>query len=148
MLSAFWSCGGRGDDPRLLRAERIIFDSPDSSLRILDSISLPDLHRESDRALYALIVTEALEKLHLNPTDDSLISIATDYYDRHDDVERQVRSHYYRGIVQFHNKKYSSAIVNFFQARDIAGKHDLYFWRGLACRGIADIYNETYNSKD
>lgn len=148
MLSAFWSCDGRGDDPRLLRAERIIFDSPDSSLIILDSISLSDLDRESDRALYAMLVTEALEKLHLNPTDDSLISIATDYYDHHDDVERQVISHYYRGVVQFHNQRFSAAIVNFFQARDIAGKYYMYFWRGMACRGISDIYNKTYNSAE
>ncbi|MDE6417379.1 MAG: hypothetical protein K2K68_10200 [Duncaniella sp.] len=146
LLSVFGSCSRHDYDDRLLRAESIIFDSPDSSLLILESISPDELNRESDRALYALLLTETLEKLHLNPTDDSLISIAADYYDNHTDVERQVRSHYYRGIVQYHNDRYSPAIVNYFQARDIAGKNDMYFWRGLACRGISDIYNETYNS--
>ncbi|MDE6581596.1 MAG: hypothetical protein K2K47_03600 [Duncaniella sp.] len=148
LLSVFGSCGRHDYDERLLRAESIIFDSPDSSLLILESISPDELNRESDRALYALLLTETLEKLHLNPTDDSLISIATDYYDNHTDVERQVRSHYYRGIVQYHNDRYSPAIVNYFQARDIAGKNDMYFWRGLACRGISDIYNKTYNAAE
>ncbi|MDE5828717.1 MAG: hypothetical protein K2H48_01895 [Duncaniella sp.] len=145
-LSAFWSCGHRGYDSRLLIAESIITDRPDSSLAILDSLSLSGLHRESDRALYAMLVTQALEKLHLKPTDDSLIAIATDYYDRHDDAERQAISHYYRGIVQYNDGRYSPAIVHFFQARDIAGKNDMDFWNGLACRGISDIYNKTYNS--
>ncbi len=147
-LSVFGSCGCHDYDERLLRAESIIFDSPDSSLLILDSISPDELTRENDRALYALLLTETLEKLHLNPTDDSLISIAADYYDNHTDVERQVRAHYYRGIVQCNNTYYTNAIVNFFQSRDIAIKNGLYFWAGMSNRGIADIYNTTYNAAE
>ncbi|MBD5367743.1 MAG: hypothetical protein HDR83_00555 [Bacteroides sp.] len=147
-LSAFWSCGHRGYDSRLLIAESIIIDRPDSSLAILDSLSLSDLHRESDRALYAMLVTQALEKLHLKPTDDSLIAIATDYYDCHDDAERQAISHYYRGIVQYNTKNFPIAIVYFFRARDIAKENHLDFWAGMSCRGIADIYNSTYNAAE
>ncbi len=148
VINALWSCSGNDYDPRLLRAERVIFERPDSSISILDSISISDFDRQSDRALYAMLVTEALEKLHLRPTDDSLIAIATDYYDHHKDVERQVISHYYRGITQFNCERYSPAIVSLFQARELAGKAGLDFWRGMAARGIADIYSETFNSAE
>ncbi len=150
LIVALWcvACSRGGYDHRLLRAESVISHHADSALAILDSISLPHLSRDRDRALYAMLLTQAQEKLHLSPTSDSLIAIATDYYDRHPDPVRHAISHYYRGIVQYNANRYAPAIVSLFKAREIASDHDLHFWRGMACRGISDIYNKTYNTAE
>lgn len=147
VTTALFSCDG-GVDGRLARAESLMDEHYDSALMVLDSIQPSGLRGEADRALYAMLYTEALDKNHLSPTDDSLIAIATDYYETTDDHERQVISNYYRGRVRYINNNYPLAIVSFFKAKDLAEEHELFFWAGMACRGIADIYQQTYNAAD
>ena len=38
--------------------------------------------------------------------------------------------------------------MKFFKARDLANELNDHFWAGLACRGISDIYNESYDKAE
>lgn len=121
---------------------------PDSALEILKSISPDDLTDDGSIALYGLLYTQALDKNHLCPTNDSIISLAVDYYRSEGDVLRRVLSNYYQGRARYNAGNNSMAIVSFFKAKELAESNGLDFWAGMACRGISDIYNDTYNSAE
>lgn len=147
MISVLAGCG-RQPDARLLKAENIIQEYPDSALMILDSIEYKYLSRDDDKALYGMLITEALDKNHLNPSNDSLISFAVDYYKKKNDAIREIISLYYQGRVFFLNGDNPKAIVCYFQAKELAENSGENFWAGMACRGVSDIYNETYNASE
>lgn len=135
---------------KLELAERIMDSRPDSALAVLDSLTLsyPTLDSDRDRALYGMLYTQTLDKNHLDPKNDSLISFAVDYYDRKKDIPRQIISTYYRGRVLYHREQFPQALVSFYKAKELAENDSSFFWAGMACRGIADIYNDTYNSAE
>ncbi len=135
---------------QLEQAAALMDSRPDSALAVLDSLTLsyPIIRSDKDRALYGMLYTQALDKNHLDPKNDSLISFAVDYYNRKKDVSRQIVSTYYRGRVLFHKGLLSQALVNFYKAKELAENDSSFFWAGMACRGIADIYNDTYNSAE
>ncbi|MDE6717621.1 MAG: hypothetical protein K2J70_05435, partial [Muribaculaceae bacterium] len=45
-------------------------------------------------------------------------------------------------------KKYSKAMIYFKKAQEVASECDSLFWEGMACRGISDIFHETFDSAD
>lgn len=65
----------------LKTAERMMEHSPDSALIVLRSIQPFQLLSPSSKALYALLMSQALDKNNILIESDSLISIATSYYD-------------------------------------------------------------------
>lgn len=70
----------------LKTAERLMEISPDSALHILKRIKRMELVKSSDKALYALLMSQALDKNDIKVESDSLISIATDYFDESDPI--------------------------------------------------------------
>ena len=80
LVAAVVACGHRTPDTRLTQAERLMEEHPDSALEILEAIPADSLRSRADRAAYALLYTQALDKNYLDPTDDSLITMALTYY--------------------------------------------------------------------
>lgn len=146
-VTLFFSCVNNPNE-QLTKANEIIDHHPDSALLILDSIPFNQITGDADKALYGLLYTQALDKLHQNPTNDSLITFASNYYKRNNETLSLAKSEYYSGRVYFHNENYNTAIVKFFSAKVIATDNKHYLWAGLACRGISDIYCKFYNSAD
>lgn len=89
----------RAGHPLLSLADSLLDSCPDSALHLLESLPPDALHDEADRARYALLMTQARDKNYLPHTDDSLIRIAVDYYDRQQETEMQARSYYVWGGV-------------------------------------------------
>lgn len=144
---AFLSCSHH-EGQRLLDAEQLMESHPDSALSILESISFSSLKSEQDQALYGLLLTQALDKNHLSLTNDSLITISVNYYKLRGDALKQILSNYYQGRVSYHSDNMQSAVVSFIKAKEIAESNGYDFWAGMACRGISDIYNGTYNAAE
>ena len=63
------SCSSSVKNPLLLCADSLMEVSPDSALSILESISSPQKLSRADRALYALLLTQARHKNYV-PLDD------------------------------------------------------------------------------
>ena len=83
----------------LHRAEALMNEHPDSALTLLQSVSPDEMGQNRTRALYALLYTQAQDKNYIDETNDSLISVAVDYYRNTDDVRHQFLSYYYQGRV-------------------------------------------------
>ncbi len=122
--------------------------APDSALTVLSSINSEDLNTEEEKATYALLLTMALDKNHITIKNDSLISFATEYFAKVEDRENTMISNYYQGRVKFMNEDYALGLVSFIRSTELARELDMKFWIGMSCRGISDIYHETYNATD
>ncbi|MDE6340960.1 MAG: hypothetical protein K2K93_01455 [Muribaculaceae bacterium] len=133
---------------RLDAAESLMDSHPDSALEILQTISANDLRNLPNKALYGLLLTQAMEKNWLEPDNDSIISLSADYYDSSDDPYRQAMSNYYKGVVCYNNGNYPSAILSYFKALEISESHGFDFYAAMSCRGISDIYNKSYNTSE
>ncbi len=121
---------------------------PDSAYIIMTSIDRADLLNAREKARFALLMTQSMDKNYLEPSDDSLISMAVDYYQETEDFKQHAMSNYYQGRVRYHLDNYTTAILSFFKAREISERHDIFFWAGMASRGISDIYDNTYNHSE
>jgi hypothetical protein len=76
------ACNHFSDD--LSHAEQLLDNKPDSALRLLKTIPVQKLFFPSDKALYAFLYCRALEKQNINIESDSLINVATEYYNENE----------------------------------------------------------------
>ena len=94
----------------LLCADSLMETYPDSALSILESITYPQKMPRADRALYALLLTQARHKNYIALEDDSLIKTAVEYYGDKKKSLRAAKAHYYWGAI-YSEKGYASFAV-------------------------------------
>lgn len=112
LMSVFLSsCSSSVKSPLLLSADSLMEIYPDSALSILESISSPQKLPRADRALYALLLTQARHKNYIALEDDSLIKIAVEYYGDKKKSVRAAKAHYYWGAT-YREKGYTSFAVD------------------------------------
>lgn len=121
---------------------------PDSALTILRAIDSSALNSASDRALFALLMSQALDKNYIDVTSDSLIASAAEYFASTDDSHHNMLAQYYLGRVKFNAGAYSQSLVAMFKAYDLAKAANNHLYAGLAARGIAYVYSETFNGAE
>ena len=129
----------------LSEAESLMENHPDSALALLSTIDPSEIHGKSARALHALLLTQAQFKNYCPPANDSLISIARDYYESSSDSYRKMLSLYYFGRVRLNSKDYSKSLYSLIKAKDLAENLDDDFWVAMCAQRIADIYHDTFN---
>lgn len=79
--------------------ERVMSQQPDSALKLLKQIKDIETFSIEDKAHYYLLLTEAEDITKKTQTTDSLISIATDYYEKTDEIWRKAKAWYYKGRI-------------------------------------------------
>ena len=129
---------------RLQRAEAVMESAPDSALAILDSIDTASLTHASDRALYALLLTQGRIKTYEVLTDDSLISNAVRYYEDHGPDSNLMKSLFYHGEILSNNREFSKAIIPSMRAREMSISADNPYWQAKASELIGDMLNHTF----
>lgn len=85
--------------PYLSKANALMTNHPDSALAILESIQEPQKMEKADRALYALLLTQAHDKNDIIHTNDSLIQTAVNFYTDRSNAYRKAQAYYYLGCV-------------------------------------------------
>ena len=105
------SCSSSVKSSLLLSADSLMEIYPDSALSILESISSPQKLPRADRALYALLLTQARHKNYIALEDDSLIKTAVEYYGDKKKSVRAAKAHYYWGAT-YGEKGYTSFAVD------------------------------------
>ncbi len=135
------SCSSSVKSPLLLSADSLMEIYPDSALSILESISSPQKLPRADRALYALLLTQARHKNYIALGDDSLIKTAVEYYGDKKKSVRAAKAHYYWGAT-YGEKGYTSfAVDEYLTAIRLMPVRDEF----LAMIDIAiDAYREAY----
>ncbi len=111
-------CGGHGHMRQLERLEAQLDTAPKAVRLALDSIPLASLGDE-ERALYAILRTQADYKCYVPLTTDTLIRHATDYYNRNRKSYRAAMAWYSLGCVYTELKRDAPAVEAYLQAQSL-----------------------------
>ena len=88
--------------PELVKAEKVMFDHPDSALHILEKMEKPSSRTDKENhALWCLLTTQAKVKQIMKIHSDSLVRIAYDYYNATDNARRKAMSALYMGDINY-----------------------------------------------
>lgn len=147
IASILSSCGTHQTKSSLKDIETYIMERPDSALAVLESMDRAALKTQQDRAHHALLHAMALDKNYIDVDDDSLASIALEYYSKHGPKMYEARSLYYLGIAYYYQKDYQKAILEFTKAVEVASNSDSLYL-GMSKLAQADTYGRTYNDTE
>ncbi|WP_148226423.1 tetratricopeptide repeat protein [Paludibacter propionicigenes] len=106
----------------LQRAELLMESAPDSSLHILQHISPNSYMPNSSKALYGLLMFQALDKNFLTLTPDTLINYSIDYYERVGKKSSLAAAYLYKGRMYKYALRYEDATMCLMKAVDNADK--------------------------
>ena len=146
ILVALMSC----NDPKpitetLHRSEVLMNEDPDSAWTLLNTIYPDEMEQNRNRALYALLYTQAQDKTYRDETNDSLISVAVDYYRHTNDVRHKFLSYYYKGRVHFNVKDYLGATTCYMEAEQLADDVGDNYLVGLLYAEMGRLYEIYYD---
>ena len=130
---------------KLLQAEALMNEHPDSALNLLKGIAQPELQTQEHRARYALLYSQALDKNYIDLTSDSLINIAVDYYKDRDDVRAKFLSYYYQGRIYTNANNPTQATLAYMEAEQLVDELGDGYAAGLLYKQIGLIYNSYYD---
>ena len=137
---------GQGAARALLdRAEALTPSRPDSALALLESIPATSLHPGEETALHALLLTQARYKCMYDETDDSLIRIATSWYDTHRDTRHRMLANFYLGYILMNRGSYGESVRHMLLAEDLATQLKDTFQMAMANRCLEMLNNNSKN---
>lgn len=132
----------------LTRAEAVMEENPDTALNILTRLDTAGLKTDRDRALYALLYTQARDKSYMDDTSAVLINRAVDYYRSNNDAHYTMLAHYYKGRIHENAQDYGEALYQLMRGYKLAEELNDDLWTGRISRSISDLYNKTMNSNE
>ena len=103
----------------LQKVETLIESKPDSALHILRNISTEKYKSDKNKALYGLLLIEALDRLKLPMLPDSLLDFSFNYYQKHPDHVRLANCYLYKGRKYKYNLQYDKASNLYVQALEL-----------------------------
>ena len=130
---------------KLLQAEALMNEYPDSALNLLKGIAQTELQTQEHRARYALLYSQALDKNFIDLTSDSLINIAVDYYKDRDDVRAKFLSYYYQGRIYTNANNLTQATLAYLEAEQLVDELGDGYAAGLLYKQMGLIYNSYYD---
>ncbi len=136
-------CGGCLSMRELERLEARMNDAPDSVLAVLTATDMPRWGEA--RALYALLTVQAQDKSYIDVADDSLISVATRYYDRKGLPLRRLQAYYYHGRVYANAGLRHEAMAAYTRAEEFADEVDAPYPVGLLYAQMGVLYGNDYD---
>ena len=146
LLLAFTACGDNSSLTDVLnRAEALMNEHPDSALNLLRTLTFDDFQKEKNRARYALLHSQALDKNYIDVTNDSLISVAVDYYKDEDEVRNKFLSYYYMGRVHANGERYLQATSCLMASEQLVEEVGDDYLSGLLYSEMGRIYRLYYD---
>lgn len=146
LLISFYGCSDKKTiTDTLHRAEALMNEYPDSAYTLLQTLPVDKLHQDKNRARYALLYSQALDKNYIDETNDSLINIAVDYYRTTDDVLSKFLAFYYLGRVYTNAGELHKAILAYTEAEQLADEVKDGYLVGLLYSEFGRIYRLYYD---
>ena len=122
-----------------------INDKPDSALVVLNKYTVADFNSKKEKAQYSLLKSIALDKNYIDVASDTLVRIATDYYNSRGTNREKMLGWYYLGRVYANAKDYNNAIVSITRADEYSDHLDDLYYKALICMAKENIYSYTHN---
>lgn len=125
--------------------ETYINDRPDSALNVLSAMDYSSLRGGADRNHYTLLLAQAKDKCYIDETDDSLMTIAVEYYQKKNNPHKLFKAYYYIGRIQENAGKYGEAMLSYLNAEQMIDEVDDLFQKGLLYARIGKLYKLHYD---
>lgn len=147
LLSIFIvGCSQRQSHNELLtKSEQIVFEHPDSVVRMLSPHYNDTTMSETDRALYGLLYTEAIHRSGLSVESDSLIQFSRAYYEQQDDKEHLARTLLHHAIILYKQQQAHEAVLTMKRAEQLAEDLDLPVFKWYLYSVLGDINDNVGN---
>ena len=146
LLLAFTACGDKKAVTDVLnRAESLMNEHSDSALNLLRTLTFDDFQKEKNRARYALLHSQALDKNYIDTANDSLIQVAVNYYQDRSDTQTKFYAYYYLGRVHVNGNRLDQATLAFMNAEQEVETLGDDYAAGLLYTEMGDIYREYYD---
>lgn len=146
LLGLLWACTPSADkaDVLLVHAGECMEAYPDSALYLLQQIPYPDKLHGRQQADYAFLLTQARDKNYLDSLQsDSLIKIAIDYYEDHNDKVKARKASFYYGTMLSYQDKSMEAMNAYLNAQILLEGTQEYKLQGLLEENIGMLnYNQ------
>ncbi len=121
-------------------AERIMETNPDSALHILQHMHTEKLMlSSSDRALYGLLLFQALDKNNKPLKPDSVINFSVAYYQGVNDKPHLAKSYFYKGRLLKRAQRYDDATIYYLKALDLTQNDKDFSLLGKIYSDMGDI---------
>jgi len=125
----------------LKTAESLIETAPDSALHILQSMSSYKYTWGANRALYGLLMIQALDRKHLPLKPDDLLEYSINYYEKNKDGDRLATSLLFRGRAYKYAAQYEKATNLYLKSLDEARYSKNVLLLGRIFLDMGDINN-------
>jgi len=132
-----FGCSNVPDEMKI--AERIMDTDPDSALHILQHLKPEEFKAPSNRALYGLLLFEALDNNDKPLKPDSLINYSLNYYLNYNDKPRLLACCFYKARKYKIAQQYDQATVFYLKALDNFQENKNYTMLGKIYTDMGDI---------
>lgn len=112
------ACSSPETEDRLIKAEALMKQQPDSSLSILKGIDCTRLGSDKERARYALLMSQALDKNYIDTTTFDVLQPAIDYYLDKGSADEKLKTCYYQGRIYQNQGNLDDAMRCFINSRE------------------------------
>lgn len=121
-------------------AEKMMESAPDSALNILRQVHTDDhLMPDADKALYGLLLFQALDKNKLTLKPDSAINFSIEYYQNENDKPHLANAYFYKGRMYKNAQHYDEATLLYLKALDNFESKKNYILLGKIYADMGDI---------
>ena len=132
----------------LKTAERIMDAHPDSAFSILQHLKPEKYKSNSNRALYGLLLSQALDQEEKSFLRDSLIDFSTIYYQKQNDEQHLAICYYYKGHSLKSAQLFDEATVYYIKALDCANNLNDNKLLGKIYSDMGDICSFQHDLKE
>lgn len=129
-------------------AESVMQEDPQQAKLLLETIVKAKLNKSALRAKYALLYSQALDKNYIDETNDSLISIAIDYYNRKGTDQERALAYYYHGRIFENGNDVDNAIKSYVLAEQYADQEKDYNLLALINYSVGYLYSVQHSFPD
>ncbi len=143
-----WLAGCSVVPNKLKTAEEIMEVHPDSALHILQQIHPDKILNESNRALYGLLLYQALDKNDKKLQSDSLIDFSINYYLNHNDEIHLAKSYFIKARKYNIAQCYDEATSLYLKSLDYLQKKNDFALMGKIYSDLGDINAIQINYKE
>ena len=113
---------------------------PDSALIVLEKLNRSDIKGRYNKAKYALLYSQALDKNYIDIKSDSIISQALKYYNRRGSSIEKAYTYYYSGRIYENKNNVDSAIIQYVHTEEYLSQTEDYYLQGLTANALARLY--------
>lgn len=142
LASCIWlfSCSHAPTTRTLNRAEQLMLEAPDSAKQILNAIPRHNLKSRAQKARFALLYSQAMDKCYIDTDNDSLISVAVKYYSKQGSDHEKAMAYYYESVVYRNAKNTDAQVASLVKAQKYAENTEDPFLKGLIYSKLGQLY--------